>query len=198
MVNRGGLLSGGSFQGPECLRAERFRGQLPSGALVHRVEAPSGASFRAGRVGFGRLSSQRVALPSGGMALGSGSSSGGPGQGSEVFGSSIHGSEAFGPKVREGVRVCPSGHDARTASEHLAPSSIAGPEIGCGPLHHTLKRKTGPGDLSISKPRPQRQLMHHRVCAPVRLYLPFVARNVNCISGPRNTPPPNIVSNSRY
>lgn len=61
-----------------------------------------------------------------------------------------------------GVRVCQQWHDAKTASEHLAPRPFS--------LPTDVKR----GRRAISlRPRRQRQLMHYRVCKhPVmrRLY----------------------------
>ncbi len=89
-----------------------------------------------------------------------------------------------GGTVQEGVRACPRGHDARTASEHLAPFPVEQPEI-IGPVRTRCEppgMKTGRVHLSATEPRPQRQLMHYRVLAPVRAGIHPGAGEINQIS----------------
>lgn len=55
---------------------------------------------------------------------------------------------------QEGVRELPQGSDARTASEHLAPFPVPGPQ-----KHHAPKKRSGARLPLATEPRHQRQLM---------------------------------------
>ena len=82
-----------------------------------------------------------------------------------------------GGTVQESVRVCPQGHDARTASEHLALFPVAPPSNN--PPRQT---RSGVHLPKATEPRCQRQLMHCRVYAPVSEQIHRAAREINHMS----------------
>ena len=95
---------------------------------------------------------------------------------------------ALGGKVQEGVRVCLQGHDARTASEHLAPFPVPqSPQP-----RHRLQIRSGARLPLATKPHCQRQLMQYRVHAPVREQLHRAAPQINQMSREGATKPQHL------
>lgn len=80
-------------------------------------------------------------------------------------------------RFRKASGSVPCGHDARTASEHLAPFPILHANFDWPPETRNGVRLP----LAI-EPRSQRQLMHFRVCAPVREQIHRILTQINHMS----------------
>lgn len=183
MVNRGTSPSGSVSRGSRGFRAKRSRTGRIFGSPGARIGSFSDDNRSRGQTAFGSDGPAAGALRSGRCQ--SGRTFGWePAQGSDRLRvGRFRIAKPFGAERSEKASgSVPCGHDAKTASEHLAPSSMTDGRFPTGRRRRDFIPPTRNGTRHIlAGPRRQRQLMHHRVCAPVRSCYLCSVDSVNCM-----------------